>query len=476
MYKLLPILLFAYGLAVTTADIYDNSWALIIGINDYDKVYKLHYAVEDAELIQEILIKDFDFPISNISIIKNQHATKQNILKEFSKITRSAEKNDRVIIFFAGHGDTFDLPGGGEMGYLIPVDGNLNDLYFSSIGMAELKNLALMSKAKHVLYLIDACYSGLAVVGSRGLDPSNTNNYIDKIIKNNARQIITAGGKGEKVIEKSEWGHSAFTLNLRRGLRDGNADINSDGYITGNELGMFLEERVTIDSDNLQTPHYGRMTSEEGEFVFKVPDSELTDNEDINISSHNESDNLILQQITQQLKESSELNQRLLKQFKDLDNEYDNNENSNQNIDQNNSALEQRLIKNTYTEKNRLLSLIYPGLGFLSEQNYKKGIKWSGLFSGSLIANYLLHNTYKKNNEFYRDNISMYETAIGDFNILREKISNSNNDLVQSKNLVIAGWMTSGVLWYLSYNDYIKYHDEIVISLSNSKLKVTFIL
>ena len=239
---------------------------------------------------------------------------------------------------------------------------------------------------------------------------------------------------------------------------------------------MFLEERVTIDSDNLQTPHYGRMTSEEGEFVFKVPDSELTDNEDINISSHNESDNLILQQITQQLKESSELNQRLLKQFKDLDNEYDNNENSNQNIDQNNSALEQRLIKNTYTEKNRLLSLIYPGLGFLSEQNYKKGIKWSGLFSGSLIANYLLHNTYKKNNEFYRDNISMYETAIGDFNILREKISNSNNDLVQSKNLVIAGWMTSGVLWYLSYNDYIKYHDEIVISLSNSKLKVTFIL
>ena len=28
----------------------------------------------------------------------------------------------------------------------------------------------------------------------------------------------------------------------------------------------------------------------------------------------------------------------------------------------------------------------------------------------------------------------------------------------------------------LSYNDYIKYHYEIVISLSNSKLKVTFIL
>ena len=35
---------------------------------------------------------------------------------------------------------------------------------------------------------------------------------------NKARQIITAGGRGEKVIEKSEWGHSAFTKNLLSGL------------------------------------------------------------------------------------------------------------------------------------------------------------------------------------------------------------------------------------------------------------------
>ena len=33
MYKLLPILLFAYSLAVTTDEIYDNSYALIIGID-----------------------------------------------------------------------------------------------------------------------------------------------------------------------------------------------------------------------------------------------------------------------------------------------------------------------------------------------------------------------------------------------------------------------------------------------------------
>jgi hypothetical protein len=79
-------------------------------------------------------------------------------------------------------------------------------------------------------------------------------NYINKVINDKARQVITAGGKGEQVIEKSEWGHSAFTLNLKRGLKDGKADYNSDGYITANELGMFLTDKVSFDSGNQQTP------------------------------------------------------------------------------------------------------------------------------------------------------------------------------------------------------------------------------
>ena len=127
-----------------------------------------------------------------------------------------------------------------------------------------------MSQAKHVLFLVDACYGGVAAIGSRGLDADTTPNYIEKITNNNARQIISAGGRGEKVIEKAEWGHSAFTLNLSRGLKDKNADLNGDGYITGTELGLFLSEKVTIDSDSQQTPQFGRLDSQEGEFVFIV--------------------------------------------------------------------------------------------------------------------------------------------------------------------------------------------------------------
>ena len=268
MYKLLPILLFAYGLAITTEDIYDNSYALIIGIDKYQNVKPLNYAVKDAESIQDILVSTFDFPEGNITLLKNEEANKQAILKAFSDITTKAEDNDRVLIYFAGHGDTYDLPDGGEMGYLLPVDGNNDDLFLSSIAMDDLKRISLMSKAKHLLYLVAACYGGLLTIGARGLDSKTTPNYIEKITKNKSRQIITAGGRGEQVIEKSEWGHSAFTLHLNRGLKDGNADMNADGYITAAELGIYLSEKVTIDSDYQQTPQYGRMTSQEGEFVF----------------------------------------------------------------------------------------------------------------------------------------------------------------------------------------------------------------
>jgi len=268
MYKLLPILLFAYGLAVTTDDIYDNSYALIIGIDKYENVRSLDYAVKDAEDIQSMLVDKFNFQQDNIVLLKNEEATQASILQEFSNITKKANDNDRVLIFFAGHGETIDLPDGGEMGFLLPVDGDKTDLYLSAIKMEELRTLSLLSDAKHILYLVDACYGGIVSVGARGLDAESTPNYLDKITKYKSRQIISAGGRGEEVIEKAEWGHSAFTKNLLSGLRDSKADTDSDGIITVQELGTYLQKKVTIDSDNRQTPKTRNLSSDEGEFVF----------------------------------------------------------------------------------------------------------------------------------------------------------------------------------------------------------------
>ena len=104
MYNLLPIsiLLFSYGFAVTAEDIYDNSWALIIGINKYENVQKLDFAADDAIAMRDILIKSFNFPEDNVTILLNEEATKDNIIKEFSNVAFKAQEKYRVQYFLQG--------------------------------------------------------------------------------------------------------------------------------------------------------------------------------------------------------------------------------------------------------------------------------------------------------------------------------------------------------------------------------------
>ena len=91
-------------------------------------------------------------------------------------------------------------------------------------------------------------------------------------------------------------GHSAFTKNLIRALKDGKADYSEDGIITAAELGIYLNEKVTIDSENQQTPQYGRMTSQEGEFVFVYSENTII-NQQADISTDDEFKALVLDKL-----------------------------------------------------------------------------------------------------------------------------------------------------------------------------------
>ncbi len=113
------------------------------------------------------------------------------------------------------------------------------------------------------------CYSGLMTENVKGLSKPEIEGYLSKVANEKARQIITAGGSNEMVIERDEWQHSAFTKNLLAGLDDWDADTDSDGYVTADELGTYLRKSVTEDSDFQQTPQKGRFrNSGGGEFVF----------------------------------------------------------------------------------------------------------------------------------------------------------------------------------------------------------------
>lgn len=261
---------------------YETSRALVIGINSYQKVAPLGYAVNDAKEVGETLINELGFDESNVTYLIDSEATREKILRSFLRFTNDDVKvDDRLFVFFAGHGHTRS-GGRGEVGYLVPYDADLED-FSTFIRWDELTRNAELIRAKHILFVMDACYGGLAVY--RDLKPGSSR-FLRDMYQRFSRQVITAG-KANEVVSDSGGplpGHSVFTGHFIEGIRGKAA--NEYGVITASGLMAYVYSKVANDINSEQTPHYGQFDGD-GDFILSAPDpgseSEdgTTDNDDL---------------------------------------------------------------------------------------------------------------------------------------------------------------------------------------------------
>jgi peptidoglycan/xylan/chitin deacetylase (PgdA/CDA1 family)/uncharacterized caspase-like protein len=261
----------------SSAEMYGKSWAVVIGINNYQYWPKLEYAVNDAKAIAEALENKMGFPHDNIYTLTDGEATSEKIKEVMGYVLANPEKikdNDRVFVFFAGHGMTRTIPSGKSLGYIIPSDAELDKFQNRAISMTQLSDFASMIPAKHVYFVMDSCYSGLALTRS-GVSVGQSLNYINQITGRKARQILTAGGADQEVADGGPGGHSIFTWTFLQGL-EGLADTDNNGYVTASELGTYVAPVVS--SYSSQTPAFGNMLgSEGGDFVFKVDEKAVAE-------------------------------------------------------------------------------------------------------------------------------------------------------------------------------------------------------
>jgi hypothetical protein len=244
---------------------YSGSHALIIGINRYQSASPLSYAVNDAEGIADILIKKFNFPSQKVTLLTDAAATRDGIRSAYFKYIHAddVQPNDRIIVFFAGHGHT--VRGyRRETGFLIPVDGNIGDLA-TLVRWDELTSNGELIKAKHIFFLMDACYGGLAL--SRKAIPPGSMRFLRDMLQRYSRQVLTAGKADEPVADAGgpRAGHSVFTGHLLDVL-DG-ATSTKTGIITANTLMAYVYDKVGNDPRSRQTPHYGFIDGD-GDFIF----------------------------------------------------------------------------------------------------------------------------------------------------------------------------------------------------------------
>lgn len=194
------------------------------------------------------------------------YATRQAILKSFLRFSHEdVDADERLIVFYAGHGHT-RTGSRGEIGYLVPHDADMAD-YSTFIRWDEFTRNAELVRAKHVLFIMDACYGGLAL--TRNIGPGGARFLKDMMLRH-SRQVLTAG-KANEVVSDSGGplpNHSVFTGHLLEGMRGKAA--TGDGVITAAGLMAYVYNRVANDKNSIQTPHFGHIDGD-GDLILIAP-------------------------------------------------------------------------------------------------------------------------------------------------------------------------------------------------------------
>lgn len=169
---------------------------------------------------------------------------------------KAQDANGRVVVYYAGHGQTLRNNQGQETGYLVPVDapvpseGTRPAFIARAYPIQRIKISAQEMGCRHALFLFDACFSGALFAPLRG-----GNAAILQMAAEPVRMFITSGSSEEQVPDQS-----VFREELVAALSDGAADVNHDGWTTGSELALHLRQQVMgrrAAAGGRQTPQAG---------------------------------------------------------------------------------------------------------------------------------------------------------------------------------------------------------------------------
>jgi hypothetical protein len=241
----------------------ERSYAIVIGLGAYthpdvwkslvspryDAVHMFMYLVEEAGFDYVVLLTDRSASRDTITYYMEE------------ELPRRVSENDRVVFYFSGHGTQriLDSSTGRRRGYLPMLDSR-RDSWADMISMDDIKvwdeNLG---GARHVLFLLDSCFSGL--VGHEQKGPSAPE-YLDRP----GHHLLAAGTEGENATGLVDGSGSLFTAAFLEGIRGAADKVEPYGLVHLGELFEYIR-RTVYEQNAKQTPSHS-VLSGTGEFYM----------------------------------------------------------------------------------------------------------------------------------------------------------------------------------------------------------------
>lgn len=212
-----------------------KTFAVIIGNENYERVTKVQYALNDAKVFASYCKKTLGLPKDNIRIYRDAtYGTMLSALDDIKSIASAFEGDLNVIFYYAGHGVPSESD---KTAYLLPVDasGQHTEVCLSTKRLYDtLDGL----HAKRVLVFMDACFSG----AQRGEGMLASARGVALKVKQDAPKgnmvVFSAATGDETAYPYKEKGHGLFTYYLLKKLQD------TKGDVTLGELSDYVNKEV----------------------------------------------------------------------------------------------------------------------------------------------------------------------------------------------------------------------------------------
>lgn len=245
---------------------FTKSYALIIGVGNYDKMPKLSAPEGDAIRVRDFLRDEAGF--DHIVTLTDDKATRDRIEDLMERVFPNLiGPTDRFVYYFSGHGVTRELAMT-KRGYL-PLKRAGKEDWTMMIDMPKIQQWTEnLGKARHALFLLDACFSGLAAFQLKADVREKT---LERLMQP-GHHILTAGTEGQESFIYA--GESLFTQAFLSAARGEDLSV-SDGIITLSEITARINR--VLDAKRAQTGAQLKMTPQQyhardrnnaGEFFF----------------------------------------------------------------------------------------------------------------------------------------------------------------------------------------------------------------